>query len=120
MPNFAALLKRVKLLFGMNPSSVMVPLEKGWKYEIRVAQNYTMRDCVQILETSNFIPLKRRYIQRGRIIITKKYSCRGSVVMIPDTNWFISLRLVHYILCLIVPPFRPTIYIVATTANKED
>lgn len=113
-PNYAALLKRIKLLIGLNPQEpVEEQFKEGWVHGYGHVREYTMKECVDILRNNGFIIKESKYDAcwdtlsiHLELLGSKK---KRILLFFP--------MLVYVLICLLVPPFRSSIQIVGV--NKK-
>lgn len=102
VPNMAALIKRVRLLFGMSPlPHPDEQMKKGWIHGYGHPREYTMKECTTILEACNFKILKRKFLHPN-LQVSKRQTKRSIIL-------FLLLTLPYHFACLFIPSFRATI-----------
>ncbi len=99
VPNFATLLNRMKLLFGITP---MAPadnqMKQGWVHGHGHAREYTMKELLSILTGCNFTILRREFV--------------GATPNVRAIRNVYQLMLqVYRLICLIIPSLRGIIFV---------
>ncbi|KAF5431153.1 SAM-dependent methyltransferase [Candidatus Methanophagaceae archaeon] len=107
-PNFATLLNRVKLLVGISPmASANDQMKRGWVHGYGHIREYTMKEILSIIESSNFA------------ITKKKISSPTPSIRAIKSAYQLAMQIYHLI-CLIVPAFRSIIYIECYKLTSKD
>jgi SAM-dependent methyltransferase len=79
VPNMAALIKRIRLLFGMSPlPHPDEQMKKGWIHGYGHPREYTMKECTAILESCSFRIQKRKFLHPD-LKASKRQTNRGMV-----------------------------------------
>jgi SAM-dependent methyltransferase len=102
VPNFAALLNRIKLLFGVtplpNPDSQM---KKGWVHGHGHIHEYTMKEIVGLLEACDFKVSSKKFLQPRVLDDFKTSNKNRPLIIIPRAITFLipSFREINYVEC---------------------
>ena len=111
-PNYASLINRIKLLFGINPQAPMENMAKTeWVHGHGHVREYTMRECISILRNNGFLIKEASF---------KSYWDRWDLRCIQSEpkqsksyTMFLPLVFIYDLVYRVIPPFRGGIHIVA-------
>jgi len=109
VPNIARLYNRIKLLFGVTPlQNPDGSMKRGWVHGHGHIHEYTMREITSLLETCNFVIARRKFLQPS-IRDVLRGRAWGSFA---KSKTLRLARALYYVVCSVIPAFRPTIFIV--------
>ena len=109
VPNFAALNKRIKLLFGLSPMpDPDEQMKEGWVHGYGHPREYTMKECLTVLGAAGFTIVKRKFIHPPLSKQVKQKERSGLLL-----TWL------AYPVYLLIPSFRAKIYIECRKPLKE-
>jgi SAM-dependent methyltransferase len=111
VPNFASLIKRIKLLLGINPlPAIDDQVRGGGRCGYGHIREYTMGEIVPILKVSEFTILKKKFLQPSVIGAFREFDKKGFRALLTG---------IYYMIGLLVPAFRATIYIECRAAKPN-